>query len=608
MTSILELVGRTEMMILGLAVSLFLAFYWLVRGAPIGQSAPAEPSEAPSTGFRDRAAAFAVLGLILVLAGAYVAVAYGIPWSLLPFGVGYALIFRTISKYSSYRHVSPSLRRTVEFAQTSLRFTLLAGLLLIVNIFAFKYGGNPIDFTHDEAFTLSTLSSGRMQKLERTLHMTLVLGRDESARRSRDRVRQLADLYKRENPSKIEIKELAAFNPNQAADLDDIMKRNPDLMMSRGDAVVLEYGEGASAGRSVIPVVDLLQLATPGAPTAEGRLATAFRGEDAITSTVARFIEGKRTIVGFTSGHGEPSLDQVDPREMGLGLWKSRLASLGAVATDLNLVKEGVPAEVSLVVIVWPKAAFSESELEHLKKYLASGKPMIVVTNAQNLGGLQGLLAMHNITFDAGRILDPEWNAARQMDQIVTPPITIPEHPIIAALGKQSFLFPVASPLSVIGSAPLRQGESKPQVNPAIIAAPFLRTSPRSWSETKEGSYQFDAGVDAKGPLVVGMAAMERVEAINGAKPKPRLVVFSSPYMALNTTLRNDPANMDLLMNAVEWLKGKEESLGVAPKVHTAVLFTADPSLRTKLHLVPTIISVVLIVGFGVLLYLARRA
>ena len=78
--------------------------------------------------------------------------------------------------------------------------------------------------------------------------------------------------------------------------------------------------------------------------------------------------------------------------------------------------------------------------------------------------------------------------------------------------------------------------------------------------------------------------------------------------MATNPVLASDPANTDLLNNALGWLRGRSGTLGMAPKVHTAMLFTADPNLRVKLLVVPTVISVVLIVGFGLTTYLARRS
>ena len=608
MTQLYDWAGRPEIMVLGLAVATFLVLYWVVRGAPVGQATAREPGEAPPAGYRDRAVAVAVLGFVAILVGAFVAAEYGILGSLAPFVVGFGTILRVQSVNRKYRHVSPTLRRTLEFSNTALTCTLLGGVLIVGNVFAFKYGGRAIDFTHDEAFTLSSLSVNTAKGLERPIKFTLVLGREPGTARQRDRVRQLVDLYKAENPGRVAIQELVAHDPAQAAERDALFTRNPDLAVSLGDVVVLEYGDEKASDRAVIAVADLFRSATPGAGAGESRLSTSFSGEDAMTSAMVRFREGKRTRIGFTSGHGEPALDSIEPREMGLGLWKSRLASLGTDAVELNLVKDEIPAGLSLVVVVGPRNAFQEQEVARLKAFLAGGGPLLVLMNGQVKAGLEGILALHNVAFEPGFIHDASYNAGRRSDQLLTPPLGTNDHPITQSLVGQTFLIPRASPIRIIGAAMPRPGEPKPNVNPAIVDYPILRTSPTSWSETAEGRPAFDKGIDPAGPFVVGVAAADRTEVAAGGKSKPRLVVISTPFAASNPILTIDPVNVDLLLNSIQWLRGKQETLGVAPKVHTAIRFTADPNLRAKLHLVPTVISFVLILGFGVMTYLARRA
>jgi hypothetical protein len=69
-----------------------------------------------------------------------------------------------------------------------------------------------------------------------------------------------------------------------------------------------------------------------------------------------------------------------------------------------------------------------------------------------------------------------------------------------------------------------------------------------------------------------------------------------------------DPVNLDLVVNAVAWLRGRPELQGIAPKTHTSVTLAADPGLRARLIVVPTLLATCVIVGLGVATYLARRA
>ena len=62
--------------------------------------------------------------------------------------------------------------------------------------------------------------------------------------------------------------------------------------------------------------------------------------------------------------------------------------------------------------------------------------------------------------------------------------------------------------------------------------------------------------------------------------------------MADNLFLVEEPTNLDLLMNAINWLRGQAELGGIAPKSHVALTLAADPVLRTRLVLVPTVMAV----------------
>ncbi len=77
--------------------------------------------------------------------------------------------------------------------------------------------------------------------------------------------------------------------------------------------------------------------------------------------------------------------------------------------------------------------------------------------------------------------------------------------------------------------------------------------------------------------------------------------------MADNLFLVEEPTNLDLLMNAINWLRGQAELGGIAPKSHVALTLAADPVLRTRLILVPTVMAVLLIIGLGLTTYMARR-
>src|SRR6185312_5228612 len=161
--SLLDFLSRPEVWAVAAALAGFLTLTWVIRGAPIGQSTREESAEAPASGYRDRVVVSAVIGFLLVLAGAYLAATRSIPWSLPAFAAGFGIVLAVLKVNRRYRHVSPTLRRVLEFSNTALTASLVAGILVVGNVVAFKYGGRAIDLTRDRAFSLSSRTVSVLQ-------------------------------------------------------------------------------------------------------------------------------------------------------------------------------------------------------------------------------------------------------------------------------------------------------------------------------------------------------------------------------------------------------------------------------------------------------------
>ena len=133
-----------------------------------------------------------------------------------------------------------------------------------------------------------------------------------------------------------------------------------------------------------------------------------------------------------------------------------------------------------------------------------------------------------------------------------------------------------------------------------------------SWAESdpKTLPMTFDKKVDKPGPLPVGVAVSERVERSQPggtALGKPRLVLFSSPAMAENVFQEIERTNLDTLMLAASWLRGRSDTLGIPPHTHVALSLSVDPGLRQRLILVPSVVAVLLIIAMGIIVFIARR-
>ena len=606
---VLMFLARTEIWAMACAVAGFLFLFWVIRGAPIGQATREEPEDSPSPVYRDRVVGAAVAGFLLVLAGGYLAMAVGIPWSLPVFAAGFGILLTILRVNRRYRHVSPTLRRTLEFSQGAITFSLVAGIIVVGNVVAFRYGGRAYDLTRDQSYSLESQTLNQLRTLDRPVTISVFFGESERSRRQNDRVRQMLDLYQAANPSKVTVEYLDPFNKDLQR-YEKLVKDVPEIAALGSDGIVLTYGEGASAPHTVLGSRDLFQGETSRVESGSDRFVSTFNGEDVVTGALIRLREGKRSRVAFTTGHGEPSTGDLDPNQPGLGFLKVRLATIGSDAIEINLLRDDIPADINLLMICGPKALFQAGEIERIQKFLARGGQMVVCVGGNAPTGLEDLLRNYNIEFGPGLAVDTRYNLRGLPYFVYTPIPTGSTHPIVQPVIGRVALLQNASPITPLGlsNAPGAGPASKKPYNPAVITIPFLRTSPESWSETDPTTRPIvrDAAKDGLGPLVVGVGVSAR-PTTGTENPVPRMVVFSTPLFADNRIVRLEPSNLDLLMNSVQWLRGRPEQGGIPGRTHESVAFAADPGLQLRLVMVPTLMAFVVIIGLGLTTYLARR-
>ena len=597
MNSLLTALASPYLHAAGLAFAAALTLAWILRRAPIGQAAPAEDDDdAPTPRARDRAVAAAVAGMILVGVGATLAATHGVAWSILPFALGYATIVAVIRANRPHRHASPTLRRVVAASETALTASLLVGVLVIGNVLAFKYGGRSIDFTRDRSFSLAPLTINQLKALDRPASFTLVFGQSDLAARQLGRIRELLDLFRAENPGRIKV---ATINPFSAADrtkVADLAKRIPALTVTEGGMVVVEVGEGESATRTLVRNKDLFAGSTTEANDPNRRELT-FTGENALIAALAQLRAGKAGgRVAFLGGHGEPSIHDDAPNRPGLGLLRERLESFGARVVVRNLVSDPLPPDIEVVIVAGPTKPFQRGELERLQAYVEGGGRALVLlgwSDPKESAALEDWLKGYDVEVGPGLVLDPKYNYGGDPSSILGLDLGGPRHPIVEALANQAVVLPRATPV-----APA----AKP-ANEKVAVATLLRSSPTS---TIGEAPSDPKSPRTRGPASVGVAVSDRTRPGPG-EPKggPKLVVLGSRYAADNVLA---PYNTDLLLNAINWLRGRDDQRGaIPPRRHVSMALAADPSLRAKIVAVPTLMAFAILAVLGTAAYLSRR-
>jgi hypothetical protein len=605
----------TEIWVFAGFVVAFVVLYRLLRGVPFGQATAAlDEDEAPSWAYRRAVIAAVAAGLDLVLMGAYVALTRGIAWSIPFFAVGIGLVTALQISNRRYRHVSPSLRRTFQYAGIFLNGALLAGILIIVNLVAYRHGTHGFDLTREQTYSLSSLTLNQVETLKNPLTFYMVYGRGTRAARQLDRVAQLLEMYRSANPAMIKLETLNPYT--ELARAEDIAKRAPDLAVLQGGGVLIESGEGTGAEFVVVPGQEMFEpVAANRAPENADRFESVFKGEDAITSALIRLRDARKSKVGFITGHGESAISDLNPAGPGIGIWRARLASVGCETIELNLIKDTIPDDLSLLIIAGPKSPFKPDELAKLTAYAERGGPVLALVGNTEPSGLEPFLKSFNLEIGRGLAIDRRLNYGNNLQLVFAFLKGGPKHPITAALqSDRAILVPNGAPIHIAGQTAPR-GQTSAPVNANLVPSKILATGPQSWAETdlKNRVPELDKEADEPGPITVGVAVQERAPtgAAGSESPpsegKPRLVLFSSRSLADNIVQGIEPTNLDLVMNAASWLRGRPDAVGIAPKTHVALTLAADSLLRVRLVFVPTVLAVLLIIAAGAIVYVARR-
>ena len=377
----------------------------------------------------------------------------------------------------------------------------------------------------------------------------------------------------------------------------------------------MELGEGTPAEFVVVRSQELFHpVGGDAARAGLDRFESAFTGEDEITSALIRLREGKKSKVAFTTGHGERSTADLNPGGAGIGNWKARLTKVGCEVIDLNLIQDAIPEDLSLLIVVGPKSPFKPEELLKLQAYAIEGRPILLVMGNTESSGLEELLKSFNLEIGKGLLIDPKLNYNRNPAGWSSPRSTVgPSTRSSMRWGPtERCSCPVRHRFMCSGQGRAR-GRRRNAVNREMVPSVLVRGSNFGWAETdlKNQPLRFDPNVDERGPVTVGVAVTHRGSP-NAAKASethdsPRLVLFSSSAMADNIFQEIEPTNLDLLMNAASWLRDRPDTLGLAAKTHVALTLTADPVLQWRLILVPTVTSMLVIIGMGIIVFIARR-
>jgi len=491
-------------------------------------------------------------------------------------------------------------RRTQSINQW-LFLPILVFLLLGVNYISWRHYRRA-DFSLNQFQKLSGQTLNLLSHLSGEVTLTAFLAPEADATGSliQEDVQKLLEEYKYKGGGKVKVELVQPYLDFQAAQkLAEKFK-----LTSNENVVLVQYGERSR----ILKVAEMAEI-DPGAMMTGGAARVkSFQAEEKISSAISGLVQGKPAKVYVTAGSGEYNLISSDKDPAGYSLLAARMASQNVELLPLKLgEQEGVPADADAVMVAGPKFAFPAPSVAALQAYLGKPGRLLLLLDPGAPTGLEGILAEQGVVVDADKIF-------RKVAMLTSGGLTqgVNEETV----GTRFSGHPAIRWVENVGGS-LRFGASRSiTIKPVVVANPvkaemLVETSDRYWAKSwpLAGGKKSDfvEGDDRKGPFVVAAAVDGSVPGDKGKEsPALRAVVVGSASAFANQNI--SPLEVDFMVNAVQWVLGRSDALGISPKTPKDFSVSLDDG-QQRVIMLSTLLGIPAVTGIlGFLVWWRRRS
>lgn len=314
---------------------------------------------------------------------------------------------------------------------------------------------------------------------------------------------------------------------------------------------------------------------------------TEFVGESNITSAISYVSGDTFPKIYIISGHGEAALsDSV----------KEAVKKNNVETEEISLLTaENIPEDAAGVMIYEPSTDISDSEKNLLLDYTKKGGSLIVYTGytGNNLPNINALMSNYGMTSENLMVFEGDnTKCVRGYNYYLVPDMG--EHDIINPIkeGGYSVLVPMAKPIILTGSE-----DSSTTVTPILTtsADAYTKANVQSTTEREPG--------DAVGQYVVGVAVTAKTDSTDAH------IVWITSGQMLDDSVNQlvSGANQDLLLNAVNWIGGREESIAIHPKTLSNEYLTVSSAASTVWSVILVFVIPVAAIVLGIYIWRRRK-
>jgi len=277
--------------------------------------------------------------------------------------------------------------------------------------------------------------------------------------------------------------------------------------------------------------------------------------------------------------------------------WSVRAMEREGYEIETLAITATLPA-ADLIIVAGPQRPFAEEEARKLAGYVEGGGSLMVLVDPLVEHGLETVLLPWEIRPHDDLVFDPQ-NALfiNRPSWIRVVDTGYGFHTITKDLEQLASLMPNVRSI----------GLGTP-VTDTLKTTALLKTSDGAWGEVDlenlqgEGARAERGENDEQGPLTLAVAA-------EGGEDYGRLVVFGTSALVVDPFLRDvrGIANLDLFLNAVNWLTQEEELISIRPTEPDDRPLT-PPENPLRLMLVTAVLAPLAVLGVGGWIMLRRRS
>jgi hypothetical protein len=450
-----------------------------------------------------------------------------------------------------------------------VQLVLVLFLVALVNSFAFKHYAR-WDLSRDQKYALSDKTKRFLDTLKGKMRITVFFS--PSTPITAD-VQNLLTEYQYAGKGKIDVEHIDPDrNLSRAKELFDKYKVVTDESL-----LVLDYD-----GRNkTVKASEMADVDQSGMALGEGPRVAAFKGEQAITSAMMDLVEGKKKILGYVTGHKEPSLSEgTSP----ISVLKTFIENENIKFQELNLLDlDVIPADVKAVMIVGPLYDFSDREMKLLRDFWdKQGRILLLLDPAANTPRLRGFANALGVKMNDDRLMAFLRTGIQEL--ALTRDVQarfLGDSPITKRLADARALF--LGGTSSITVEPDRVRVANIRVE-QLIQAEKGYFAEKDYNTDDQVKLQADAK-QSNASLTIGAAVEkggsgdQRVQ-VNSS----RLVVVSNASFVQDNAITQDQQGLDFISGSVNWLLSREQLIGIAPKVPKPLTFSLNEEALRRLR------------------------